>query len=75
MYITLGHREGSLHWEVTQLFGYKNVSLKYIGIYLPGWPNLGGVVYARNHFRVELVCNQQLCYDLKIWELTVHICR
>ena len=38
-----------------------------VHIYLPGWLNLGGVVYAKNHFG-EMVLNQQLYYDLKIWE-------
>ena len=26
-----------------------------VHIYLPGWLNLGGVVYAKNHFRVKMV--------------------
>ena len=61
----------------TSLLGGKCIAEKIlVYIYLPGWLNLGGVVYAKQYyFRVELVLNQQLYYDLKIWELTDHICR
>ena len=53
-------------WGVTQLFGYKNVLLKNIGISTLvefGW-SLGGVwvelFMLKNRF--ESVSNQQLCY-------------
>ena len=61
----------------TSLHGEKCIDEKIlVHIYLPGWLNLGGVVYGKqNYFRVELVLNQQLYYYLKIWELTEHICR
>ena len=43
-------------WGVTQLFGYKNVLLKYWYIYP------GDLIWVELKNRFESVSNQQLCY-------------